>query len=114
MRAALLLLLTLASAPPAASAAPAERVIQVTAERFRYSPSTIELKLHEPVILELVSLDRKHGFGAPDFDIDVEVTAEKPIRVRLVPGKAGTFAFHCTIFCGGGHEEMQGVLVVKP
>jgi len=26
----------------------------------------------------------------------------------------GTLEFHCTVFCGSGHEEMSGVIVVKP
>jgi cytochrome c oxidase subunit 2 len=34
--------------------------------------------------------------------------------VRVVPQKAGRFEFHCDVFCGSGHEEMSGILVVKP
>jgi cytochrome c oxidase subunit II len=34
--------------------------------------------------------------------------------VRIVPDKAGTLPFHCDIFCGSGHEEMTGEIVVKP
>jgi cytochrome c oxidase subunit 2 len=107
------LVLSLALVAPESRAAPAERVIKMTVERFRFSPSTLELKLGESVVLEISSLDRKHGFAAPDFDVDIEVTAGKPVRVRLTATRAGTFAFHCSIFCGSGHEDMQGVLVVR-
>jgi cytochrome c oxidase subunit 2 len=34
--------------------------------------------------------------------------------VRIVPDKAGTFAFHCDVFCGDGHEGMTGEIVVEP
>jgi hypothetical protein len=30
------------------------------------------------------------------------------------PERAGTFAFHCDVFCGDGHEEMSGRIVVTP
>lgn len=98
----------------AASAGAEERVIQITAKRFEFSPSTIELQAGVPVVLELTTADRKHGFQVPDLHIDEEIVPGKPTRVRIVPEKAGTFSFHCSVFCGSGHEDMSGVIVVKP
>ena len=100
-----------------ACSAPAEepeRVVHVTAKRFEFAPATIELKLGEPVILELSSLDRKHGFDAPELGIEAVIEPGKATRVRLVPDHAGTFGFHCSVFCGGGHEDMTGQIVVTP
>ena len=91
-----------------------ERVIKVTAEKFRYQPSTIELRVGAPVVLEITSLDRKHGFAVKDLDIDETIEPGKVTRIRVVPTKAGTFEFHCTVFCGSGHEEMTGQIVVTP
>jgi cytochrome c oxidase subunit II len=91
-----------------------ERVIQVTAERFKFTPAVIELKLGEPVVLELTTLDRKHGFQVSDLNIDESIEPGKVTRVRISPAKAGTFLFHCDVFCGSGHEEMAGEIVVKP
>ncbi len=98
---------------PAAPAAKPERVVHITAKRFEFSPATIELKVGEPVILELSSLDRKHGFRAEDLHIDAVIVPGKPTRVRLVPDRAGTFTFHCSVFCGSGHEDMTGQIVVR-
>jgi len=98
----------------ASGASAQERVIQVTAERFKFTPATIELKVGEAVILELTTLDRKHGFQIPDLKIDETIEPGKVTRVRIAPTKAGTFEFHCDVFCGSGHEEMAGELVVKP
>ena len=67
-----------------------------------------------PVIIELTSLDRDHGFNIPDLGVRVDVAADKAVRVRIVPDKAGTFLFHCDVFCGSGHEEMAGRIVVVP
>ncbi|HXD51403.1 MAG TPA: cytochrome c oxidase subunit II, partial [Burkholderiales bacterium] len=36
----------------------------------------------------------------------------KTTRLRLVPDKTGTFVFLCDVFCGTGHEEMNGKLIV--
>jgi cytochrome c oxidase subunit 2 len=105
----------LAAALAAPAPAPAaEKVIQVTAERFRFTPGTIHLKVGEAVVLEISSLDRKHGFAVPDLNIDESIEAGKVTRVRIVPAKAGTFDFHCSVFCGSGHEEMAGQIVVDP
>lgn len=96
------------------AAAPQDRVIQVTAERFKFTPSVIELKVGEPVVLELTTLDRKHGFQIPDLKVDENIEPGKITRVRIIPVKAGTYEFHCDVFCGSGHEEMAGQIVVKP
>jgi cytochrome c oxidase subunit II len=90
-----------------------EKVIQVTAEKFKFTPAAIELKLGEPVVFELTTLDRKHGFQTPDLNIDEKIEPGNVTRVRIVPAKAGTFVFHCDVFCGSGHEEMAGEIVVK-
>ena len=91
-----------------------EKIIQVTAEKFKFTPAVIELKLGEPVVLELTTLDRKHGFQIADLNIDESIEPGKVTRVRISPAKAGTFLFHCPAFCGSGHEEMAGEIVVKP
>lgn len=108
---ALILLLALA---PAARASTPERVVAISAKRFEFSPATIQLKVGEPVILELSALDRKHGFAAPDLHVEVAIVPGKVTRVRIVPDRAGTFTFHCSVFCGGGHEDMTGEIVVVP
>lgn len=94
------------------AALPTELVIKVSAKRFEYSPSVIKVKVNTPVVLELTSLDRKHGFAVPDFKVDAELKPGEVTRVRFVPDKTGTFEFHCSVFCGSGHEEMSGQLVV--
>jgi len=33
--------------------------------------------------------------------------------VTITPDKPGTFVFFCDVFCGDGHEEMAGTLVVE-
>ncbi len=97
----------------ALAASPDEKVITVSAMKFEFLPATINLKRGEPVILELNSLDRAHGFKVPGLGLDAAVLPDTTVRVRVVPDKAGRFTFACDNFCGDGHEDMEGVIVVS-
>ncbi len=90
----------------------APRVIPVTAKKFTYDPNEIHLKLGESVVLELTSLDVVMGFNCPDFKARSDVPPGRVTRVELKPDKAGTFPFFCDVFCGSGHEDMNGMFIV--
>lgn len=111
--AAAIVLCFIGSVVPAALAEQAERVIRITAKKFEYSPNEIRLKKGVPVVLELTSLDRLHGFDCPELGIRSDIEPGKVTTVRFVPDKVGTFSFHCDIFCGDGHEDMAGRFVVE-
>lgn len=91
----------------------AERVIPVRAHKFTYEPDEIVLKLNEPAILEFTSADVVMGFNAPDFGVRATIIPGQTARVRIVPAKTGTFVFHCDVFCGDGHEDMDGTIRVE-
>ena len=82
------------------------------AKKFEFTPSEITIKKGETIVLELTSEDRTHGFNLPDFGVRTEVKPGAVSRVRFTPDKAGKFGFACDVFCGGGHEDMSGTLVV--
>lgn len=109
-----LLTALLSAVPSADTPTPAsqEQVVKISAKRFEYSPSVIKVKVNTPVVLELTTLDRLHGFAIPDLKIEAEIKPGEVTRVRFVPQKTGTFAFHCNVFCGSGHEDMAGELIV--
>jgi cytochrome c oxidase subunit 2 len=94
------------------SASPTEKVVKLTAKKFEYSPSEITVKKGEPVVLEISSEDVKHGFNLPDFGVRLDVKPGAVNRVRFIPDKAGRFTFHCDVFCGDGHEDMDGTVIV--
>ena len=87
--------------------------IHVTARKFAYTPSEIILKRGQPVVLEFTSEDVLMGFNVPDLDARSDIIPGMVTRLRLVPQKTGTFLFHCDVFCGSGHEEMVGTIVVR-
>lgn len=86
----------------------------MTAKRFSYEPSRLILKRGVPVVLEFTSADRKHGFKAAELGLHTDIEPEKVTRLAFTPDRVGTFAFVCDLFCGDGHEDMTGELVVTP
>ena len=89
-----------------------ERVVEIAVKKFEYIPPEITLKKGEPVRLELTSLDRLHGFDLPELGVRADVKPDETVTVRVTPTKTGQFVFHCDIFCGDGHEDLQGVITV--
>ena len=99
--------------PRAGAHAAVERVIHVTAKRFAYEPSEITVKQGEPVVLEIESTDREHGFRLPALHLRADIAPGQTVRVPLVATQKGRFPFACDVFCGSGHEDMAGELVVE-
>jgi cytochrome c oxidase subunit II len=96
-----------------ALAQPRERVIKIVARKFSFSPAEIQLKKGEPVVLEFTTLDVMMGFKATDFGVRTDIVPGQTSRLRITPDKAGHFAFNCDVFCGSGHEDMGGTLIVS-
>ena len=97
-----------------ARAVPRERVIKLTVKRFEYSRKEIALKKGEPVVIEITSLDVPHGFSVPDFQARADIVLPgKVTRVRFTPDREGTFPYLCDIFCGTGHEQLEGRFIVR-
>ncbi|HEY3599591.1 MAG TPA: cupredoxin domain-containing protein [Paraburkholderia sp.] len=95
---------------PARAAGP--RVIKVHARRFIFTPNRITLAPHEPVVFELTAEDSVMGFSIPQFGVRADVPPGATVRLAAQAGPAGTVDFLCDIFCGSGHETMNGTLVV--
>jgi len=112
LSAALVAALVTGAGARSASAA-GEQMIHMTAKKFEYNPSEITVKKGVPVVIEIVSLDRKHGFTIPELHIRMDVKPGEKNVVRFTPDRAGTFNFHCDNFCGDGHEGMAGKLIVQ-
>lgn len=88
-------------------------VIAIQASRFEYRPNRITLKKGQAVVLEIQATDRLHGFSIPELGVRADVTPGRKSTVRFMPAKTGIFTFYCDIFCGSGHEEMAGQIVVE-
>ena len=88
------------------------KVIKVVAKKFVFVPEEIHLKLGETVTLEFTAPEVPMGFLLPDFKLRADIVPGKVTTVQFTPDKAGTFQFLCDVFCGSGHEDMGGALIV--
>ncbi len=103
----------LAQAPSGPAVVSEAREIQVTAQKYKFNPSTITVKKDERVKLIITALDRDHGFKLDAFKINQKLRRGDPATIEFTADKAGTFPFQCSDFCGLGHRKMKGKLVVE-
>jgi cytochrome c oxidase subunit 2 len=88
------------------------RIIPVTAKKFEFDPAVLTLRLNEPVVFQLKSLDVVMGFSVPDFGVRGTIIPGQVTEVPMTPTKIGEFTFLCDVFCGSGHENMDGTMRV--
>jgi cytochrome c oxidase subunit 2 len=90
-----------------------ERVIDIVARKFEFVPDEIQVARGETVILQFSAPDVPMGLNLADFGLRTDIVPGAITVLRLTPDKAGSFTFFCDVFCGSGHEEMNGTLVVS-
>jgi len=96
-------------------ASPSEEVkeFQITAKQFSFEPSTIEVNKGDKVRLIVTSTDVPHGFSIKEYGINERLDVNKPVTIEFTADKQGTFTAFCSVFCGSGHSNMKGKMVVK-
>jgi heme/copper-type cytochrome/quinol oxidase subunit 2 len=92
----------------------------------KYVPSTIFVNQGDLVYIKVRNTDEHaHGFALPNFGINNEtIVGAQNTTSGLVPtdtyitaffaNQPGVYEFFCTIYCGPGHDQMIGYLVVLP
>lgn len=90
------------------------RVIEVSARRYEYTPSVINVKKGETVTIKLTSEDVTHGFHLDGYGEETEIPPGDVKVVGFKADKTGRFTFRCTVTCGHFHPYMVGQLNVLP
>ncbi|MBI2546420.1 cupredoxin domain-containing protein [Candidatus Woesearchaeota archaeon] len=89
---------------------------EITAKRWEFIPSTIEVNKGDRVRLKVTSIDVTHGMALPDFGVEsVRLPPNETQTIEFVADKTGTFnpGMICTVFCGSGHSDMKGSIIVR-
>ncbi|MEO5689101.1 MAG: cupredoxin domain-containing protein [Burkholderiaceae bacterium] len=89
------------------------RRIPVVARKFVFIPNEITLKKGESVVLEFSAPEVAMGFFAPELGLRTLIVPGEVSKVVFTADKVGRFDFLCDVFCGDGHEGMNGHLVVQ-
>jgi cytochrome c oxidase subunit II len=93
---------------------PDTQVVEITAERFTFTPSEIRVKAGTRLEIRLRSEDTAHGFRIMGTDIDVELAKRgRGVKTVTFEPKAGRYTFECSQLCGAGHEFMRGVIIAE-
>lgn len=92
-------------------------MFEVIARRFAFEPGTIEVTEGDRVRLIVRSADGPHGVEIKQFKVKKAVPRAKPddspITIEFVASTPGTFPILCSEYCGNGHKDMTGTLVVQ-
>ena len=104
---------TLAAVASRAASTGEPRRIPVVARKFVFIPNEIRLRKGETVMLEFSAPEVVMGFFAPELGLRALIVPGEVARVPFTADKAGRFDFLCDVFCGDGHEGMNGHLVVQ-
>ena len=96
---------------PAAASAP--KTIEVVAKRFGFEPARVEVTEGERIKLVIKSADGVHGVEIKKFKVNKKVPrGGEPVTIEFVASAAGEFPILCSEYCGDGHDDMKGMLVV--
>jgi cytochrome c oxidase subunit 2 len=89
------------------------RVIEIVARRYVFEPAQIEVTQGERVRILVKSGDGLHGFEIKQFKVSKEIPrGSDPVVIEFTATEPGSFPILCSIFCGDGHDDMKGTLVV--
>jgi cytochrome c oxidase subunit 2 len=107
------LLAGMASTGDAAPQTNEPRVVEVVVKRFAFEPAAIEAVEGERLRVLVRSADGPHGFEIKRFKVSKEIPrGTEPVTIEFTASEAGTFPILCSLFCGDGHNDMKGALVV--
>lgn len=87
--------------------------INLSGERFDFTPSVIRVKKGQTVELKLTAKDVAHGLSIPAFNVRKDFSPGKEETVAFVADQTGTFEFRCSVYCGEDHGEMKGTIIVE-
>lgn len=85
----------------------------VTVYNWGFNPRVIEVEEGSLVVLNLETIEGKHGINLYDFGALKYLKEGTTSTLKFIANKKGEFEFFCTVYCGNGHANMAGKLIVK-
>jgi len=85
----------------------------VSVYNWGFNPKVIEVKEGDLVKLKLNVVSGNHGISIIDFDVSEYLSEGSTVDVEFIASKRGNYEFFCNVYCGSGHGNMIGTLIVK-
>jgi|HigsolmetaAR203D_1030402.scaffolds.fasta_scaffold09240_4 cytochrome c oxidase subunit 2 len=83
--------------------------VTIDATNFEFSIKEIRVKQGDTVKLTLNNAEGFHALKVEGYNKEVQGGK----TISFVADKKGEFDYVCSVFCGTGHEEMVGKLIVE-
>jgi len=97
--------------------------VSITASYWRFEPASILVSENDTVRLTISSVNNmmpmmarmfpNHGIAIEDYGLNYTLPVGETVTIEFVATKNGEIHFHCSIYCGVGHEDMHGELIVN-
>ncbi|MBI5053885.1 MAG: cytochrome c oxidase subunit II, partial [Chloroflexi bacterium] len=87
--------------------------VRAQASPWKFFPEKIEVPLNSTVTFYVTSGDVQHGFRIDGTNINVMILPGQVSKMTAKFNKAGEFPFVCHEYCGVGHQNMFGKVIVK-
>lgn len=84
--------------------------VYLLAHRFSYEPGVLRLDKGVAYRFRMMATDSTHGASIHLGDASriIRLRAGVPVEQTLTFHKPGSYLIYCTVYCGTGHDAMQG------
>ncbi len=92
------------------------REIRISAYMWEFYPPKINVKQGEKVSIVMTSLDTIHGLmvNLPNGEmVHGDLKPGEEFRFEFMAEMEGAYFFHCNRYCGIGHTDMRGLIIVE-
>lgn len=93
--------------------APSRRDFNVTARKYSFAPSRIEVREGDIVRVTVAAEDIAHSFTVDEYRIAKRAAPGQPVTFEFRADQRGTFRIYCNLQQDDGCRNMHGELVVQ-
>jgi heme/copper-type cytochrome/quinol oxidase subunit 2 len=93
--------------------APTRRDFNVTARKYAFNPSRIEVRQGDIVHVTVTSEDIAHSFTIDEYRIAKRVAPGQAVSLEFRADQPGTFRIYCNLMQDDGCRNMHGELAVR-
>lgn len=86
--------------------------VYLEASMWRWRP-VLKLKKGVTYTIHMSSVDVNHGFGLYPLNLNFQVVPGYDYALRMTPSESGDLRIICNEFCGVGHHNMVGKILVE-
>ena len=89
--------------------------VYLMAMRFSYMPTVLRLERGVPYRFRMMSMDVNHGASIHTGFAGhiMRRPAQTVVEMVMTFSEPGEFMMYCTVYCGEGHSQMKGKIIVE-